>query len=193
MVQSNEGTRKRRRLAARTIRKRKYASFFDEEARIASDEDMDGDEGDEEHVRDIEEEEEFYGGFINDSSQLGFTQDELDRADPEEEGGHRALDATRAQASVFATPVLNRQMRQPAGERWSDAHSSVSSSIRGLGQMRFIRSVLEHHREGGEADEIEEAFHRLEGQGTPADEAAARPLPPEVERKVVVYHESDSD
>jgi superfamily II DNA/RNA helicase len=190
---SNEHTRKRRRLAVRATRKRNYESFFDEEARIASDEDVDGDEGDEEHIRDIEEEEEFYGGFINDSSQLDFTQDALDKVDPEEEGGHRALDATRARANVFATPVLNRQVRQPAGARWSDAHSSAPSSLRGLGQMRFIRSVLEHHREGGEADEIEEAFRRLEGQGTPADEAAVRPLPPEVERKVVVYHESDSD
>jgi hypothetical protein len=60
----------------------KYRSFFLEEADIDSDEDMDGDAGEEQDVGAIEEEE-LNNGFINDSSQLGmWTQDELDTADP---------------------------------------------------------------------------------------------------------------
>jgi hypothetical protein len=30
--------------------------------------------------------------------------------------------------------------------------------------MNFIKSVLEHHRRGGDADEIEEEYHRLAGK-----------------------------
>lgn len=29
--------------------------------------------------------------------------------------------------------------------------------------MNFIRSVLEHHRQGGDADQLEEEYHRLAG------------------------------
>jgi len=55
---------------------------------------------------------------------------------------------------------LNRRMRQVEDSQLS------SSSQKGLGNMHFIRSVLEHHRQGGQAKEIEEYFHRVkEGQG----------------------------
>ena len=32
--------------------------------------------------------------------------------------------------------------------------------------MNFIKSVIDHHREGGDCDEIEEAYNRLEGESS---------------------------
>lgn len=182
---------------ARAIRKERYANFFDEEAAIASGDDVDGDEADEALVRDIaEDEEEFHKDFINDSTQLGYaTQDDLDRLDPQGEDGHRAFDAQQARKTVFATPVLNRQMAQTRGNRWSDVNETAPASLRGLGQMHFIRSVLEHHREGGDADQIEQAYRELEERSTPADEdelrRGARAEAPA--RTLWELHEADSD
>jgi hypothetical protein len=57
----------------------KRCRFLLLEADIDSDEDVDGDYAEEEEARRIEGEEEFYNSFINDSSQLDYTQDDLDR------------------------------------------------------------------------------------------------------------------
>ena len=69
--------------------------------------------------------------------------------DPDRDDEHRALDSEREMKGMFATPMLNRQMLRGGDGRLSDA-SSVPSAMRGLGQMHFIRSVIEHHRQGGD-------------------------------------------
>jgi hypothetical protein len=57
----------------------------------------------------------------------------------------------------FATPMMNRLMM-----RQSDTPASAPDSDKGLGRMHFIRSVLEHHRQGGRAEDIEEVYQQLE-------------------------------
>ena len=141
--------------------------FIDDEA----DADSDGDSGDDVEEADVrkmeEEEEELARDFLNDSSQLGFTQDELDRADPDTDrfgyATHRAVDLEHERKRQFATPALNRRvLNRQGGSQWSEASASVPDSDRGLGRMHFIRSVLEHHRNGGRAEEIEEFYQQLE-------------------------------
>jgi hypothetical protein len=128
-----------------------------------------GDEEEELAVLDIEEEELDHGDFINDSSQLGFTQDDLDRVEPVDYGcdaSHRALDVERERKLQFATPILNRRM-QRNGENDEDllrSSASAPDSVRGLGKMHFIRSVLEHHRHGGSAAEVEDFYKEIEEQ-----------------------------
>jgi rubredoxin len=163
-----ESTRKKRRRDF-------YQKFIDAEAGIASDEDMDGDDGEEDDMLAIEEEEEeAASSFINDSSQLGYTQDELDQADPDaaanDDTVHRAVDAERERMRQFATPILNDRMRRRRNDsQWSGTPLSAPSSQKGLGNMHFIRSVLEHHRQGGNAEDIEEVYRQLE-QEAAADE-----------------------
>ncbi|KAL7538664.1 hypothetical protein ACHAXR_010982 [Thalassiosira sp. AJA248-18] len=125
----------------------------------------DSEESDEE---DLEDEEMSHDSFINDTSQLGFTQDDLDRANAdaeievcdhaEESVLHRQFDNQHNIDNQFKTPVFNRRMRTPASQ---SQHSNLSQ--KGLGKMNFIRSVLEHHRQGGDADQLEEEYHRLAG------------------------------
>lgn len=179
--------RKRRRHAVRAIKKRQYGNFFDEEADIDDDEECDEDE--EVVAQQIEDDEEFYKDFINDSSQLGYTQDELDRADPDDDHEHRALDTERALQAAFATPILNRQMQNTPR---SD-NSSVPASVRGLGQMHFIRSVIEHHRQGGSADQIEKAYEELEAQATPATTDGDQASHSGQKRRSYHFDDSDSD
>ena len=73
----------------------------------------------------------------------------------------------REKALQFATPLLNRRMmkRRDTDEGSYDSTSAPDSSTapdstHGLGNMNFVRSVLEHHRNGGSADEIE-AFYQV--------------------------------
>ena len=141
-------------------RRAAMARFIDEEAKINSDDDPDGDEMEELEARRIEEDEGSDDSFINDSLNLTqYTQDELTRADPDAAFGgdlmHRAVDIERELRNQFATPVLNRRTIE-------DTPESAPSSQRGLGRMHFIRSVLEHHKNGGNADEIEKVFHELQ-------------------------------
>jgi len=196
VILPDRNVQKRRRKIARAIRKDRYASFFDEEAKIASGDEVGGDETDEELARDIaEEEEEFHKDFINDSTQLGYaTQDDLDRLGEVEQ---RAFDTELALKNAYATPVLNRQMRQPRGARWSDVNETLPASLRGVGQMHFIRSVIEHHRQGGDADQIEQAYKEIEMQATPADEQQLRRVAKAAaasnRRKTSHFPESDSE
>ena len=135
----------------------------------AVDSDTDADHAEEEEARKIEEEE-FNSSFINDSSQLEYTQDELDRVDLYDDVDasiHRKLDAEDARKQQFATPILNRRMvtnstseeRQSTSSPWTE--SPVSDSQRGLGGMHFIRSVLEHHRNGGDGADIEQMYREI--------------------------------
>lgn len=151
--------------AARRMKRRRQLimrQFIDDEA-DASEDDITGDHEEEDDVLVIEEEEEeFAKSFINDSSQLGCTQDELDaRADV---ATHRALDVERERMRQFATPVLNQRTREAVYSEGSDTPASGSDSMRGLGKMHFIRSVLEHHRQGGRAEDIETFYQQLEGK-----------------------------
>ena len=149
--------------------------FIDYEAEASDDDD--DEELEERQVRAIEEEEdELAGDFINDTSQLGFSPDNLDSLPSEQSQGfidttattHRVLDMEREKALQFATPVLNRRMVQ---HRDTDEGSydscgppdlpTAPDSTRGLGNMNFVRSVLEHHRKGGSTDEIEAFYQEL--------------------------------
>jgi hypothetical protein len=155
--------------AKHSRRKQVMRRFILEEA-DASSIDGDGDEQEEDDVIAMEEEEEQLAiGFINDSSQLGYTQDGLDETDYDEnaENIHRAVDARRDKMRQFSTPLLNRRMQEQQASMedspWTDISRSVPDSTRGLGNMHFIRSVLEHHRQGGRAEDIEAFYQDLEG------------------------------
>jgi hypothetical protein len=156
------------------------SKFIDDEAEIDSDEDIEGDNEELSDVRRIDEEEELAAlDFINDSSQLGtYTQDALDRIDghTEEEVDHdgvdfhRQLDFEHDRNLQFATPILNRRMvrrKLDTGDVegcWSESQVSGSSRspLHGLGNCHFIRSVLEHAKRGGDAEEIEILYKDIE-------------------------------
>jgi hypothetical protein len=175
----------------------RYHNFLDEEAGIDSGEDVDGDDAEEDDLAAIEEEEEFARGFINDSSQLGYTQDELERVDPEachDDTIHRAVDVERERKRQFATPVLNRRMKANTNKsEWSATQSSTAGSEKGLGNMHFIRSVLEHHRQGGEAEDIENVYHELEEEEESVDESNMVPARKQPQRTIMHYESSGDD
>jgi hypothetical protein len=157
-------------MEAKHSRRRQVMRRFILEEAEASSIDGDGDEEEESDVVAMEEEEQQLAiGFINDSSQLGYTQDGLDESDCDEnaESIHRAVDARRDKIRQFSTPVLNRRMQEQQASAedspWNDISRSASDSMRGLGNMHFIRSVLEHHRNGGRAEDIEAFYQDLEG------------------------------
>jgi hypothetical protein len=135
-------------------------NFLDIEAEVDGDDiSEDEDDDDDDHVL-------THDSFINDSSQLGYTQDELDKIDNEIDGSlqdlrdgtnvtlHRQVDMMKEQEDVFATPILRRKKR-------SMTQLSLPSSEKHLGQMHVIRSVIEHHRQGGDADELEREYHEI--------------------------------
>ena len=146
----------------RRIEEKYRCRFLDTEAAW----DGSGEDSDEEDaVKDIEEDES-NNSFINDSSQLGYTQDELDQlnadgevkeahAYPDDSLLHRQFNHERNVAEQFKTPVFNRRMMR------NSLSQNAHSSQRGLGNMNFIKSVLEHHRQGGDSDDIENEYHRF--------------------------------
>ncbi|GKY98162.1 hypothetical protein MPSEU_000774000 [Mayamaea pseudoterrestris] len=161
----SDSTRKRRR-------QHHLRRFVQEEADCDSDEDIDGDGDEEDAIRAIEEEEALAaGGFINDTSQLDYTQDILDQVDPDaanDDTIHRELDCERARHEEFATPCLGRRFLKDKQQLSSNTPASMPSSEKCLGKMHFIRSVLEHHRQGGDTEDIEQAYNNLETHGTQA-------------------------
>lgn len=178
--------RVRQRMKERTTGMQR-CRFLDLEVDMDSDEDVDGDHGEEEEARRIEEEEAFYKDFINDSSQLtAATQDDLDRLGLSENAAtqglavHRRVDAMREKANQFATPIFNRRMLKHgrnAASRNSTSHdwdhptpASEPSSQKGLGNMHFIRSVLEHAINGGDADDIEDMYHTVAQDASPLEQ-----------------------
>lgn len=180
-------------LSARKRSRMHYRRYFDEEAGIASEDDMEGDQEEEDMIAALEEEEAMDNSFINDSSQLGYTQDALDLADCEDTA-HRELDNIRERMHEFSTPVLNRRLKRKKVEgKWTETPESAPSSEKGLGNMHFIRSVLEHHRKGGRSDEIEEFYHEVEEEQSPIDEENLVPEPPAPVRTVIYYQDSESD
>lgn len=157
------------------VRKRveeKYrCRFLDAEA---ANDDSEEDSDEEDAIKWIEEDE-AQNSFINDSSQLGYSQDDLDRLNADDtiqdmlEHGesvlHRQFNHKQNVADQFKTPVFNRRMRAPLSQ------GSEPQSQRGLGKMNFIRSVLEHHRAGGDSNELEDEYHRLVGQSSSHDQS----------------------
>lgn len=169
-------------------RRQGLARFVVQEAEVGSDQEGDDEE---DEVRRIEEEEEHCSqdSFINDNAALTqhFSQDHLGRIDPDatdatefdygnsisyahasnddDQNHHRVLDTRREFENQFRTPNFNRRMmrhQQQPGSSSSD--NNAPSSQRGLGNMNFIRSVLEHHREGGDCDQIETYYNRMTGE-----------------------------
>ena len=126
-----------------------------------NEDDDDDDSAEDGIVRRIEGEELSQNSFINDSTLLTqhFSQDELGAVDPdastEIDFQHRAVDAQHERDNQFTTPLLNRRMKKR-----DDSQNSCPSQ-RGLGNMHFVRSVLEHHRSGGDAAEIESLYHKV--------------------------------
>ena len=116
-------------------------------------------------LREIEDEETGHDSFINDTSQLGYSQDDLDRANADDDveicgeaddNIHRQFNHQHEIDNQWKTPVFNRRLQEPTSQI-----EHTQSSQKGLGRMNFIRSVLEHHRAGGDADQLEDAYHKL--------------------------------
>ncbi len=92
----------------------------------------------------------FSDSFINDSSQLGYTQDDLDRVNADavaddcdhgESYHHRQINHQQEMSDFWKTPVFNRRMLKTTNES-----QDSEPSQKGLGNMNFIRSVLDHYR-----------------------------------------------
>ena len=149
---------KKRRVEELVKKKRKnedVSKFFDIEAEASTSEDDDNEDDEDAPLS--------QDSFINDSSQLGFTQDMLDTLDcdkshlsnsPVEMAIHRQVNMMQVQKETFATPILARNRNR-------SPQLSIPSSEKNLGKMHFIRSVIEHHKKGGNADEIENEFHAI--------------------------------
>eukprot|EP00980_Cylindrotheca_fusiformis_P012526 scaffold3079_cov119-Cylindrotheca_fusiformis.AAC.2 len=192
---TQELQRKRREKLDRLKKRRLLlAKFVDDEADIPSEEDVEGDGGEENELRLLEEEDNLsQDSFINNAPDLTqhFSEDEIGHADPEASHDigyhHRSVDAERVRKNQFKTPVLNRRMLKP-----EDSQISSTSSQNGLGNMHFIRSVLDHHRLGGEADEIEAVYRQLENE-----ESEHSLEPPDggliSEGKLILYCSSSDD
>jgi hypothetical protein len=186
--------------------------FLDLEVDVDSDDDADSDGEDE--ARRIEEEEAFHNEFINDSSQLGrYTQDDLDRLGLSENAEtpiescavHRRVDAMKERMNQFATPIFNRRMRKhgrgqenatpgSTSNEWDQpTPHSAPSSQKGLGNMHFIRSVLEHYRNGGDADDIEEMYRTVAQDASPLEQDRPTPGRDPSGPIVMQYVASDSE
>jgi hypothetical protein len=208
---------KRRRIAQQMLARKdgmKRCRFLLLEADIDSDDDVDGDYGEEDEARRIEEDEEFFNSFINDSSQLDYTQDDLDRIGLSENAQtplescatHRAVDMAKERMNQFATPIFNRRMvkngrkhanaipRSGSHNAWDQpTPQSVPSSEKGLGNMHFIRSILEHHRNGGGTEDIEEEFDRIAQETSPCDDEHSFPESNPAGPIIMRYVASDSE
>ena len=201
VIKSNEEKAGKRRRKFKKPMKRHYSHFLEEEASISSNEDIDGDEADEKDIVDIEEEEELHSSFINDSSQLGYAADGLEDSEDEneQEDVHRALDRERDSQNKFKTPVLNRRMVHSGGRqggsssRRKSTASSTIDSEKGLGNMHFIRSVIDHHRQGGTAEEIERVYEQMEAETEEEEESPFSEVPAPSKTVIAYTEEKDSD
>ncbi|CAJ1940603.1 unnamed protein product [Cylindrotheca closterium] len=171
---------KKKRLEVLQARRLGAARFVFDEADIEANDDMEGDDAENDMLEALEEEESIFNdGFINDSTQLSqhYSDDELGNVDPDASRDinfhHRNLDAQFDRKNQFITPVLNR--------RGCGLDLSAASSQEGLGNMHFIRSVLHHHQQGGDAQEIEDYFRDLQSREQTPGESSS------------VVHQSDND
>ena len=170
----------------RTARRKALLSsrFVDDQAGIDSDEDVDGDDEDELALRRMQDEDRLLSqdSFINNNPHLTqASPDALQRL--EDQHAHRALDAQERVEDQWKTPTLNRlRKKSPSNGRvgWDEVPTPASapSSQKGLGKMHFIRSVIDHHRQGGEAEDIEAFYHQVAQEQH--EGAAADPSPEHV-------------
>lgn len=126
------------------------AKFFDLEADASeSDDDEDEDE-------DLSQD-----SFINDSSQLDYTQtgslsfatQSTGKKDRNSISMYRRINNSNTLNDLFSTPLLNRRSKS--------SDFSCPSSDAHLGKMNFIRSVIEHHQRGGSANELEKQYNTI--------------------------------
>jgi hypothetical protein len=177
---SEERQRSKKEKVEKLVKQRKRRNvackYLDIEAEVDGDDSEDDDEDE-------------YGlsndSFINDSSQLGYTQDNLDAIDhyvdlsqTSVNAGsvtiHRQVDMMKELENAFATPTLRRNNSR-------NTQLSLPSSEKHLGQMHFIRSVIEHHRQGGDADELERGYHDLlKSTGIPYTQDSTRLVEPAI-------------
>jgi len=156
----DEESKRQARLENLKRRRRGAAVFVLEEAEVDS-QDV-SDENDDEQ---LENDEMSDDSFINDATQLTqhFSQDNLLGVDPDASEdfsfNHRAVDAQHELAQQYKTPIFNRRMTRLNLSQFS------SSSQKGLGNMHFIRSVLEHHRQGGTSEDVENFYRQQEETG----------------------------
>jgi superfamily II DNA/RNA helicase len=154
--------------------RRKYrqsqCNLLDIEANAASDDEATYSEDEECNFKNQSQD-----SFINDTSQLGYTQDALDLVENnvdstqrgikgqtlDDKAIHRVVDNKWNQTDMFSTPILRRRKRIKADGSTQISQLSMPSSDRGLGKMHFIRSVLEHHKAGGDDEEIEKEYHSI--------------------------------
>ena len=163
-------TTDRQERVKKRIEEKYRCRFLDTEAAL----DGSGEDSDEEDAIKKIEEDESNNSFINDSSQLGYTQDDLDELNadekvrevinPDDSLLHRQLNHQQSVAEQFKTPVFNRRMMR------TSLSQNVHSSQRGLGNMNFIKTILEHHRQGGDSNDIEDEYHRLVGDMSPEND-----------------------
>jgi hypothetical protein len=159
-ISPEERQRSKKQKVEKLVKRRKgknvACKYLDIEAEVDG-EDSEDDDEDENGVS--------QDSFINDSSQLGYTQDNLDAIDNDTELSqtsvndasvtlHRQVDMMKERENAFATPTLRRKNNRMT-------QLSVPSSEKHLGKMHFIRSVIEHHRQGGDADELERGYHEI--------------------------------
>ena len=168
----------------RTARRKALLSsrFVDDQAGIDSDEDVDGDDEDEMALRRMQDEDRLLSqdSFINNNPHLTqASPDALQRLEDQHMHHHRALDAQERVEDQWKTPTLNRLRKISNGRGgvgWDEVPTPASapSSQKGLGKMHFIRSVIDHHRQGGAAEDIEAFYHQVaqeqEGATDPSPE-----------------------
>ena len=102
--------------------------------------------------------------FINDTSQLGYTQGQS-LSQENDESSHWQINAEQEREESFSTPIFNRRQRRILSQ------ANLPSSEKAIGKMHFIRSVIDHHRQGGDVDDIEREYQAImqdptEGQNT---------------------------
>jgi len=174
-IPSEERQRSKKQKVDKLVNRRKRGNapckYLDIEAEVEGDDSEDDDEAECGLSHD---------SFINDTSQLGYTQDNLDIIDHDLDLSqnsavnaasvtiHRQVDMMKERENAFATPTLRRNNNR------MNTQSSLPSSEKRLGQMHFIRSVIEHHRQGGDADELERGYHEiLKSSGIPCTQDSA--------------------
>ena len=173
-------TRKRRKNMCGTLANHKKSRFLGENKFLDIEAVAESDNDDEE--RNYEECDTSVGSFINDTSQLGYTPNQLDKielhdssASPEvfsgiEEGAlHRKFDNQKMSTEQFTTPMFHRSrlrgrantIHKGTNSSGIESMSSNPSSDQALGKMTFIKSVIEHHQCGGRASQIENEYHSI--------------------------------
>ena len=173
-------TRKRRKNMCGTLANHKKSRFLGENKFLDIEAVAESDNDDEE--RNYEECDTSVGSFINDTSQLGYTPNQLDKielhdssASPEvfsgiEEGAlHRKFDNQKMSTEQFTTPMFHRSrlrgrantIHKGTNSSGIESMSSIPSSDQALGKMTFIKSVIEHHQCGGRASQIENEYHSI--------------------------------